>query len=192
MKCVFMIAALDARWLDAVSKLAKDGHRCAVLTRPVFALSKGHGTKSLGRWAAPNLFVLEPRSLTPLHAGPFKNTAIAWKGADYFSRPRTSTIVREAGFDQCDVVLMADFSMPYLVRAFQAKKFYVVSKPWTLDGPCDWPAVAQRRWIDLERDADVLLGTEGISKRVDDHEVAVVRRDNWIEDSVAIITGTVA
>jgi hypothetical protein len=80
----------------------------------------------LGVWQNENLFAFVPRTWLPVRPHwPFDGYA-AWNACEAFSRPQAGELLREAGFDRADCLLMQSFEFPSLVRFPQPAAFAVV------------------------------------------------------------------
>ena len=143
------------------ARAAEAGHMACFVARPVFARVGASAEDCFGYWETPRLFIHTPRTWLPVgEHWPFDSDA-AWKGSEFFSRPRASEVVRDAGFSRVDAVVMSDFGMPHLVRAFQARKLLVTLE----ERPSRGPRVVRSRLGEMVRDADVVLaGSESADR----------------------------
>lgn len=111
-----------------------------------------------GRWRGRRLFTLIPRTWLPVaNRWPF-DSAMAWHDSEEWSSPRTSTVLREAGFDRADVVVVQNWQMIGLVRQLRPRALVIRIEDDLRAFP-GMPRVIPRKAPDIVREADLVTIT---------------------------------
>jgi hypothetical protein len=151
--------------------LARAGHRVAIVFPPASpwdAASKARRRRGsrqlaaqspLGVWESESLFLFAPRTWSPVRPHWPLNGGVAWNAGVALCRPPAQELLREAGFDRCDAVVMASLEFPSLLRHASPRAFVLL-----LDRARD--AVRQQEGHGASRgekalamDADLVLAT---------------------------------
>lgn len=153
-----------ARWLIA------RGATVAYVAAPVspwHRLAPGRGAEMQrrwqqegprGRWRHRRLFTLIPRTWLPVaNRWPF-DSAMAWHYSEEFSRPRAGDVLREAGFDRADVVVVQNWQMQGLVRPLRPRALVVRLEDDLRAFPA-MPRVIPARAHEVVREADLVTIT---------------------------------
>lgn len=143
--------------------LARRGHTVALVHAPVApwewrrAAWRMARESPLGFWRSERLFVLAPRTWLPVRGRwPFDGIA-AWHATELFSRPRTSEILREAGFDHSDAVVLQCLGLAPLVAQAQAPCMAMVVDRSRAQLAREEGRTAVRKEKHLMQDADLVL-----------------------------------
>jgi glycosyltransferase involved in cell wall biosynthesis len=150
-----------ARWL------ADRGHLVAYVAPPVSPwhfLSPAHRHMAklrwrmdgaLGTWRNERLFTATPRTWLPIHRQwPFDGV-IPWNASEAATRPRFSALLREAGFERPDVLVMHNMLLPHM-PAVMAPRLFVFRLEDDIAGFPAMPRVVVRRSPRLIGDADLV------------------------------------
>lgn len=159
--------------------LLERGHTVAYVSAPVSPwhfLSRGRRTDArhrwnlegpVGRWRGERLFAFIPRTLLPVHRQWPLDGNMTWNGSERFSFPRAGAVLREAGFDRADVLVMHNLQIPHLVRAVQPRVFVARMEDNIAEFP-EMPRVIVRREHEIIADADmVTITAEGLRARAE-------------------------
>ncbi|MEQ8821480.1 MAG: hypothetical protein RLY93_14675 [Sumerlaeia bacterium] len=150
--------------------LLAEGQRVAYVAPPVSPWDALAGTRRAGRTArrsesaaghypCEGLFVFTPWTWLPVRRWPLFDSNGTWNGNELFSRPRAGDIVREAGFERADVLVVLGFEAAHLIRQFQAGRLVVVLAEDPTKAKTN-PRVIRRRAQEIIGDADILAVTE--------------------------------
>jgi hypothetical protein len=152
--------------------LARRGHTVALVHAPVApwewrrAAWRMARESPLGFWRSERLFVFAPRTWLPVRGHwPFDGIA-AWHATELLARPRASEILREAGFDHSDAVVLQWYGSSALVAQAQAPCMALVVDRSRVQVAREEGRTAVRKEKHLMQDADLVLGvTERTARR---------------------------
>lgn len=128
-------------------------------------LGMREGSWTVGAFHRPRWFCLEPQTLFPMRNSFPWNGNLSWNGAEIFSRPRPGELVREAGFDRCDALLVEHWKLVPLIRAFQAERLVVLLTTQNMPTRKS-PKVVRERFTEVLEDADEVWIEEDLELRL--------------------------
>ncbi len=150
-----------ARWL------ADRGHTVAYVAPPVspwhflspvhreMAIRRWSMDGALGTWRGERLFTATPRTWMPVHRQwPFDGV-IPWNASESATRPRFSALLREAGFERPDVLVMHNMLLPHM-PAVLSPRLFVFRLEDDIAGFPGMPRVVVKRSPRLMADADLV------------------------------------
>jgi glycosyltransferase involved in cell wall biosynthesis len=150
-----------ARWL------ADRGHTVAYVAPPVspwhflspshrhMARTRWRMDGALGTWRNERLFTATPRTWMPINRQwPF-DSALCWNAIESATRPRFSEVLREAGFERPDVVVMHNMLLPHL-PALLSPRLFVFRLEDDIAGFPAMPRIVVRRSPRLMAEADLV------------------------------------
>ncbi|CAN5472120.1 hypothetical protein BH09SUM1_BH09SUM1_32680 [soil metagenome] len=111
-----------------------------------------------GEWRSEKLFTYIPRTLVPIHRQwPFDGD-MSWRWSEAATMPRASGVLRAAGFDQPDFLLIQNWQLPALADVIRPRSLVVSIEDDLAEFP-EMPRVIVRRHTEVLRRAKLVTAT---------------------------------